>query len=67
VLLLWVPVCFTFICGLLALASRLEEQRARTTIRLSVRSPRTSPEVAEAMVAAELAPVLARHGFAQRA
>lgn len=65
-LLLAVPVAFSFICGLLALASLLEEQRARTTIRLSVRS-NCSPEVAEAMAALELAPLLAAHGMGRPA
>lgn len=65
-LLIAVPVALGFVCGLLALASFLEQQRVRTTIRLVARSNRTSPEVAEALAALELAPVLAAHGFSRR-
>lgn len=65
-LLITVPAALAFVCCLLALASVLEQQRARTTIRLVARSNRTSPEVAEALAAVELAPVLAAHGFNRR-
>jgi hypothetical protein len=62
-MLLWVPAGLAFICALLALASKLEQERARVTTRLTVRSTRMTPEVAEAIVAAELAPVLIAHGM----
>lgn len=64
-LLIAVPLAFTFICGLLALAAVLEQQRVRTTIRMVARSDRTTPEAAEALAALELAPVLRAHGFAR--
>ena len=60
---LLVPLALAAICGVLALATYLEGRRVRVTVRLTVRSPRTTPELAEALVAAELAPVLAAHGF----
>jgi hypothetical protein len=61
--LLVVPLAFAAIVGLLVLAERLENQRVRTMVRLTVRARGTTPEVAEALIAAELAPVLAAHGF----
>jgi hypothetical protein len=67
VTLLLVPAALGFICGLLALASRLEEERVRSTIRMSLRSPRLTPELAEALVAAELAPLLVAHGMGRPA
>jgi hypothetical protein len=61
---LWtVPLAFGSICGLLALATHLERQRVRVLVRMTMRSRAASPELAEALVAAELAPVLAAHGF----
>jgi hypothetical protein len=62
-MLLSVPVALGFICGLLALAARLEQERVRVTVRMSVRSPGVTPEVAEALVALELAPLLVAHGM----
>ena len=64
--LLVVPLAFAAIIGLLVLAERLETQRVRTMVRLTVRARGTTPEVAEALIAAELAPVLAAHGFERR-
>jgi hypothetical protein len=61
--LLVVPLAFAAIVGLLVLAERLEDQRVRTMVRLTVRARGTTPEVAEALIAAELAPVLAAHGL----
>jgi hypothetical protein len=61
-----VPLAFGSICGLLALATRLETQRVRVMVRMTVRSRTATPELAEALVAAELAPVLAAHGFQRR-
>jgi hypothetical protein len=58
-----VPLAFGFLCAMLALASRLETQRVRVMVRMTVRSKTSSPELAEALIAAELAPVLAAHGF----
>ena len=58
-----VPVAILFLTGMLALAARLETQRVRVMVRMTVRSRVTTPEVAEALIAAELAPVLAAHGF----
>ena len=62
--MIWtLPAAFTVLCGLLALASHLEASRVRVLVRLTVRNREFSPELAEALVAAELAPVLAAHGF----
>jgi hypothetical protein len=61
-----VPVAILFLTGMLAIAARLETQRVRVMVRMTVRSRVTTPEVAEALIAAELAPVLAAHGFAAR-
>jgi hypothetical protein len=61
-----VPVAILFLTGMLALASRLETQRVRVMVRMTVKSRVTTPEVAEALIAAELAPVLAAHGFPAR-
>lgn len=62
--MLWtLPAAFTVLCGLLALASHLEARRVQVLVRLTVRNREFSPDLAEALVAAELAPVLAAHGF----
>lgn len=58
-----VPLAVSFLCGMLALASRLETHRVRVMVRMTVRSKTSTPELAEALIAAELAPVLAAHGF----
>jgi len=63
---LLVPLALAVISGLLALASRLERHRVRTMVRLTVRSRTATPELAEALIAAELAPVLAAHGLGRR-
>ena len=63
VMLLLVPLALTMVCGVLALATYLERKRVEVTVRLTVRSAKASPELAEALVARELAPVLAAHGF----
>lgn len=63
---LLVPLAFAVLVGLLVLAERLETQRVRTMVRLTVRARGTTPEVAEALIAAELAPVLAAHGLQHR-
>jgi hypothetical protein len=65
VILLTVPLAFAVLCGLLFLASHLERQRVTVMVRMTVKSPKASPELAEALVAAELAPVLAAHGFSR--
>ena len=61
---LWsLPLTLAALSGLLALASHLERSRVRALVRLTVRSRTTTPELAEALVTAELAPVLAANGF----
>ncbi len=61
---LWtLPAAFSVLVGLLALASHLEGRRVRVLVRMTVRNRGFSPELAEALVAAELAPVLAAHGM----
>jgi hypothetical protein len=62
-MVIWVPVALLAVVVLLAVATHLEQQRARFAVRLTVRSTRSSPEQCEAIVAAELAPVLTAHGF----
>jgi hypothetical protein len=62
-MLLWVPVALGLVCGLLALATKLEQERARVMIRMSVRSTRMTPEGAEALAAIELASLLNAHGM----
>ena len=62
---LLVPLALSAICGVLALATYLEHKRVQVTVRLTVRSAKASPERAEALVAAELAPLLAAHGFSR--
>lgn len=64
--LLLVPLAFAAIVGILVLAERLETQRVRVMVRMTVRARGTTPEVAEALIAAELAPILAAHGLEQR-
>ena len=62
--LLWtLPGAFAILVGLLALASHLEARRVQVLVRLTVRNQGFSPDLAEALVAAELAPVLAAHGM----
>jgi hypothetical protein len=65
VLLLCVPLALLAVAALLALASQLEERRARVLVRLTIRS-NASPEAAEALIAAELAPLLAAQGLTDR-
>ena len=60
-LLLLVPAALLVVAGLLVLASYLEQRRARVLVRLTVRG-KSSPEEAEALIAAELAPLLAAGG-----
>jgi hypothetical protein len=62
-MVIWVPVALMLVCGLLTVATMLEQQRARFAVRLTVRSPKASPELCESIVASELAPVLTAHGF----
>jgi hypothetical protein len=61
-----VPLAFAFLTGLLMLATHLETQRVRVMVRMTMRSRAASPELAESIVAVELAPVLAAHGFNRR-
>jgi hypothetical protein len=65
VLLLCVPLALLALAGLLVLAAELEQRRARVLVRMTIRS-NTSPEAAEALVAAELAPLLAAQGLTDR-
>jgi hypothetical protein len=58
------PLALLLVSGLLALASSLEQHRVRAMVRMSVRS-KTSPEVTEALLAAELAPLLAANGLSR--
>lgn len=62
-LLLSVPVALLTISGLLVLASRLEQQRASVTVRMSMRNKAASPELCEAVAASELAPLLTAQGL----
>ena len=61
---LWtVPAAFAVLSALLALATHLETSRTRVLVRMTMRSRSATPELAEALLAAELAPVLAAHGM----
>lgn len=64
-LLLLVPLALLVVAGLLALASHLEQQRTQVLVRLTIRS-NASPEATEALIAAELAPLLEAEGLASR-
>lgn len=64
-LLLSVPLALLAISCLLALANGLEQRRARVLVRMTIRSNAT-PEAAEALIAAELAPLLAAEGLTDR-
>ena len=66
-MLLTVPLALLTLSGLLWLATSLEAQRVQVLVRLTVRSRAASPELAEALVAAELAPVLQRNGLSRTA
>ena len=66
-MLLSVPLALLAISALLWLATRLEAQRVQVLVRLTVKSRAATPELAEALVAAELAPVLTRNGFTRTA
>lgn len=61
-LLLSVPLALLAISGLLAVASRLEQQRASVTVRMSMRNKAATPELCEALAASELAPLLSAQG-----
>lgn len=65
-MLLAVPLALMAICGLLFLASHLERQRTQVLVRMAVRSKKTAPEVTEAVIASELASVLAINGLGRR-
>jgi hypothetical protein len=65
VLLLTVPLALLVVAALLVLASNLEQRRARVLVRLTVRS-NASPEATEALIASELAPLLAAEGLTDR-
>lgn len=61
---LWtIPAAFALLCGLLAIATHLETRRVQVLVRMTVRARSTTPELAEALIAAELAPLLAAHGI----
>ena len=61
---LWIlPASFAILCGVLALTTHLEARRVQVLVRMTVRNRGFSPDLAEALVAAELAPVLAAHGM----
>lgn len=62
-MLLAVPLALLTMAGLLFLASHLEQQRTQVLVRMAVRSKGTSPEIAEAVIATELAPLLQRNGL----
>ena len=66
-MLLTVPLALLTLSGLLWLATSLEAQRVQVMVRLTVRSRAASPELAEALIAAELAPVLQRNGLTRTA
>lgn len=66
-LLLSVPLALLTICALLWLATSLEAQRVQVLVRMTVRSRSATPELAEALVAAELAPLLERNGLTRTA
>ena len=66
-MLLSVPLALLAISALLWLATRLEAQRVQVLVRLTVKSRAATPELAEALVAAELAPLLERNGLTRTA
>ena len=67
VILLSVPLALLTLSGLLWLATSLETRRVQVLVRLAVKSRAATPELAEALIAAELAPVLTRNGFTRTA
>jgi hypothetical protein len=60
------PLAIILLGGILALASHLERRRVTTMVRMTVRSKKSSPEQIEALLARQLAPILAAHGFDRR-
>ena len=67
VTLLLVPLALLSLSALLWLATSLETRRVQVLVRMTVRSKTATPELAEALIAAELAPVLNRNGFTRTA
>lgn len=63
--LLVVPLALLVLVGFLVLAAHLEHSEARLLVRLTFLSD-ASPEVTEAIIAAELAPLLAAEGLTDR-
>lgn len=61
------PLALLTLAAILWLATQLEARRVQVLVRMTVRSRTASPELAEALVAAELAPVLQRNGFTRTA
>jgi len=67
VILLSVPLALLAICALLWLATSLETRRVQVLVRMTMKSRAATPELAEALVAAELAPLLHRKGLTRTA
>ena len=65
--LLLVPLALLVLTGLLWLATSLETKRVQVLVRMTMRSREATPELAEALIAAELAPVLSRNGLTRTA
>lgn len=60
-----VPLALLLASSLLALATVLEQRRVHMLVRMTVRAKATSPEMTERILASELAPILAAHGFSR--
>lgn len=60
-----VPGALLGMVGLLVLATALEQRRVKACVRMAVKAG-TSPEATEAVVAAEVAPLLAAEGLLSR-
>ena len=59
------PLALLAVAALLVLATQLEQRRVHVLVRLTVKS-KSSPELAERVIASELAPVLAASGLTNR-
>lgn len=66
VLLLLIPLTLVGLTGLLFLTELLDRRSSNALMRMAVRSPRSSPEVAEQVVSLESARRLRAAGMADR-
>lgn len=66
VILLLIPLTLAALAGLLFFTEALERRSSNAMVRMSLRSPKSTPEATESLVAAELAGRLEAAGLGRR-